>query len=179
MTGHAQILGVLGTSRPGGATATLARAVFSHFDNAALIDLSTLTIGPYSYTHAFRDDDFHALALRMGAAGAIIFASPVYWYCMSAQMKTVFDRLTDLTGVYKPIGKSLASKAMFVVATGGAPAPPESFTRPFADTAGYFNMRWGGFLYAPGQAVSAPETRRAAQAFARNIVAALPGPAGT
>jgi len=81
----------------------------------------------------------------MARADVIVFASPVYWYSMSAQMKTFFDRLTDLTGGdLKPVGKSLAGKTMFVIAAGGSPATPDSFVRPFADTAGYFNMRWGG-----------------------------------
>ena len=69
----------------------------------------------------------------------------------------------------KPVGKSLAGKTVFVVATGGSPSAPDSFVRPFADTASYFNMRWGGVLYAPGAATLSPETRNAARLFAAHI----------
>ncbi|VAV91820.1 hypothetical protein MNBD_ALPHA05-1636, partial [hydrothermal vent metagenome] len=36
---------------------------------------------------------------------------------------------------------------------GGSPLPPASFEPPFSETARYFNMRWGGMLYQPGDAV--------------------------
>jgi len=115
----------------------------------------------------------------MARADVIVFASPVYWYSMSAQMKTFFDRLTDLTGGdLKPVGKSLAGKPVFTIATGGSPSAPDSFVRPFADTAGYFNMRWGGLLYAQGAGELPPETIQAAKNFAGRIRnAALSGEA--
>ena len=172
MTMQSPILGVLGSARSGGNTGSLARAVFSHLDNAALIDLNSLAINPYSYDEAHESDDFHALAEKMTAARAIVFASPVYWYSMSAPMKTVFDRMTQMTDIYKPLGKSLAGKPMFVIGTGSVAAAPASFEAPFAETAGYFDMNWSGLLYVRGATVNAPETARAAKAFAENITAA-------
>ena len=58
--------------------------------------------------------------------------------------------LSDLTDAHKPIGKSLAGRAAFLIGTGGSPKPPASFEAPFADTAGYFNMYWGGLYYEQG-----------------------------
>jgi len=145
-----EILGILGTSNNDGNTRALARAVFEDLPDAELINLSDLEIAPYDYQHRQGGDDFIALAEKMTAAKAVVFASPVYWYAMSTQMKTFFDRLTDLTDYAKPIGKSLGGKSAFLIATGGSPAPPASFEPPFAETARYFNMNWGGMLYGQG-----------------------------
>ena len=138
-----------------------------------LADLSALTIGPYSYDYAYANDDFLPLARDMLKAKSIILASPVYWYAMSAQMKLFFDRLTDITDPpYKTIGKQLAGKTMFVVATGGKATAPSCFEEPFSSTAGYFNMIWGGMLYRAGADVLSDEDRLAAQAFATEIATA-------
>ena len=164
-----EILGILGTSNNDGNTAALARAVFEGLPNAELINLSDLEIAPYDYQHRQGGDDFPTLAEQMAAAKTIVFASPVYWYAMSAQMKIFFDRLTDLTEPHKALGKSLGGKSAFLIATGGSPAPPASFEPPFAETACYFNMVWGGMLY--GQA---GEARPAgAHAFAGKIATSL------
>ena len=142
------ILAILGTSRSDGNTAKLVNGVISHLNNASLVDLQHFTIAPYNYDNLYHDDDdFLSLAYAMTKAQAIIFASPVYWYSMSAPMKTLFDRLTDLTRIHKNMGKALSGKSMFVIATGGSPQAPTSFAAPFAQTASYFNMHWGCLLY--------------------------------
>ena len=164
---------ILGSSRSDGETARLARETARHVEGAEFVDLAALAVGPYDYDYRNRGDDFLPLAQKMVRARSIVFASPVYWYSMSAQMKAFFDRLTDLTDPpYKTLGKSLAGKAMFAVATGGSDEAPESFLRPFADTAGYFDMRWGGLLYARGaDGPLSDAAARAAQDFARRIEA--------
>ncbi|GJL92762.1 flavodoxin family protein [Hyphococcus sp.] len=160
------ILALNGSSRADGDTARLLSAALRPLDDVERFDLDALRIGPYSYEHANADDDFLPLAQRMLKARTIILASPVYWYSMSAQMKALFDRLTDLTDMpYKPLGKQLAGKTMFVVATGSDDAPPVSFAPPFEDTAGYFNMRWGGMLYRAGRDALSAEDILAARSF--------------
>ncbi len=166
-------LAILGSSRADGETARLLNAVLSHLPHAEMIDLNALQIGPYSYSHANADDDFLPLARAMLKAKAIVLASPVYWYAMSAQMKIFFDRLTDLTDPpYKTIGKQLMGKTLFTVATGGSPQAPECFLPPFEDTAGYFNMRWGGMLYRRGADSLTEQDLAEAKAFADEIKAA-------
>lgn len=168
-----QHLFILGSSREDGQTARLTQEVFAHLNDAALIDLAALKINPYSYDHAHKDDDFLPLARAMLKAKTIILASPVYWYSMSAQMKTFFDRLTDLTDPpYKAIGKQLAGKTMFAVASGGSAAAPTCFEEPFSATAGYFGMRWGGMLYRRGADAPGEDDRLAAESFARTIITA-------
>lgn len=150
---EAAILGLVGSARGDGDTARLARAVFNGLDDARLVDLKDYRIAPYDYAEVYADDDFHLLAGAMTKARIIVFASPVYWYSMSAPMKIFFDRLTDLTGSRKPLGKSLAGKSAFLIASGGSAAAPAAFEPPFADTARYFRMGWGGMLYAADGAI--------------------------
>jgi multimeric flavodoxin WrbA len=140
-------LGLIGSSRDDGNTGALMRAVFRPLVDARVADLGDFFVGPYDYAYGNAGDDFLPLAHAMTKARVIVFASPVYWYSMSAQMKAFFDRLTDLTETHKAWGKSLAGKTAFLVATGGAPAPHPAFEPPFAETAHYFDMHWGGALY--------------------------------
>ena len=167
------VLAINGSSRADGETARLLAAALRPLDNVVQFDLGALRVGPYSYEHANAGDDFLTLARAMLKARAIILASPVYWYSMSAQMKAFFDRLTDLTDPpYKPIGKQLAGKVMFVVAAGGSQSAPLSFAPPFEDTAGYFNMRWGGMLYRRGADALSAEDIAAAREFSERIAGA-------
>jgi multimeric flavodoxin WrbA len=164
------ILAINGSSRADGETARLLQATLRPLDDVMQFDLGALRIGSYSYSHANSDDDFLTLARAMLKARTLILASPVYWYSMSAQMKTFFDRLTDLTDApYKALGKQLAGKTMFVVATGSRDAPPLSFVEPFSGTAGYFNMRWGGMLYRRGADALSAEDIIAAREFSERI----------
>ena len=149
--GPIRTLGILGSARDDGKTAALTSAVFQHLDDAAIVDLNDFAIAPYTYDGARGGDDFPALARLLNEADAIVFASPVYWYSMSGPMKVFFDRLTDLTDHYKPIGKALAGKSAFLIATSNSAEPPACFEPPFADTARYFNMHWGGMLHTQGQ----------------------------
>ncbi len=162
------IFGLLGSARGEGHTGTIARAVFDRLDDARLFDLDDVAVGPYRYDYANEDDDFLPLAFKMTRARAIVFASPVYWYSMSGPMKLFFDRLTDLTETHKTWGKSLAGKTMFVIASGGSPAPHAAFEPPFSETAGYFDMAYGGMLYGQRGAIDDD----AASAFAARIRAA-------
>jgi multimeric flavodoxin WrbA len=165
-----RILGLLGSSRKDGNTGALAAAVFAHLDDARLIDLGGLSIAPYDYGYRHEADDFLPLARLMTQADAVVFASPVYWYSMSAQMKILFDRLTDLTRKHKTLGRRLAGKSAFVIATGGGAVPP-GFETPFSETARYFDMRWGGMLYASfdQDRRMSPEHHKSAATFAGRI----------
>ena len=137
---------ILGSARPDGETR---RAVDIAFPagTAELVVLPDFTIGGYDYRHFNAGDAFGGIAQRMAETGKIVFATPVYWYTMSAPMKIFFDRLSDLTENLKSLGKSLAGKQVWVIATGTEAVLPEGFEVPIARTAGYFGMSYRGSAY--------------------------------
>lgn len=167
---------ILGTSRPDGNTRMLVDAAFPA-GAARIIDLADLVIAPYDYRNGSSADDFLAVARRMAEAPAIVFATPVYWYAMSAHMKTFVDRLTDLTKWEKPLGRSLGGKIAFLLATSASGAAPAGFEAVFAETARYFSMRWGGMLHAgfdEDRTLEAP-VRRGAALFGETVFALAQG----
>src|SRR5882724_712271 len=137
---------ILGSARPDGETR---RAVDIAFPpgSVQLVALPHCVIGGYDYDHANAGDDFSAVADAMTTAQTIIFATPVYWYAMSAPLKIFFDRLTDLTENLKAHGKALAGKSVWMIATGTEAELPEGFEIPFARTADYFGMVYCGSAY--------------------------------
>ena len=137
---------ILGSARPDGETRKAVDIAFPP-GTVALAILPSHAIGGYDYGHANAGDDFAAIADAMVAATAVVFATPVYWYAMSAPLKIFFDRLTDLTENLKAKGKALAGKPVWVIATGTEAQLPEGFEVPFARTAAYFGMTYRGAAY--------------------------------
>lgn len=130
-----------------GKTWELTRTLHTYLDDAQLINLSDYSISFYDYTHQNKDDDFLEIAQHMLTSDTIIFATPVYWYAMSAQLKIFFDRLTDLITLRKEIGRKLAAKSVAFIATGHDAIIPEGFEVPFKRTAEYLDMHFKGYLY--------------------------------
>ena len=164
---------ILGSARSGGETR---RAVDLAFPQGAarLMNLPDFVFGGYSYDHLNAEDSFGVIADAMAAAEKIVFATPVYWYAMSAPMKVFFDRLSDLTENRKPRGKALAGKSVWVIATGTEAELPEGFEVPFARTAGYFGMQYRGgiYLYTGKDAVRRMAGEEAVKRFGAAVVAA-------
>jgi multimeric flavodoxin WrbA len=66
---------------------------------------------------------------------------------MSSQMKTFFDRTSDLITIRKDLGRGLEGKETFLVSTGTQASLPEGFEVPLKRTSEYFNMKYRGHLY--------------------------------
>lgn len=162
-------LTILGTSRSHGNTRLTLDAVLQ--DRAPVIDLNDHPLTPYDYTHQNGGDDFLGIARQLVEADTLVFATPVYWYSMSAQLKTFLDRLTDLTRVHKALGRTFKGKSLFLVASSSSPELPPGFVAPFELTAEYFDMRWGGAFHAYFEAdlVLSPEAEAQARAFGQLI----------
>lgn len=161
---------VLGTARDNGNT----RILLDRLDPngcAELIDLTSKDIGYYDYQHDNSQDEFLAVAESLLAFQTIVFCTPVYWYAMSAQLKTFFDRLTDLLQIRKDIGRSLAGRDTWLVATGTGDALPVGFEVPFARTSKYFDMNYRGALYIQirDDFSIPPETMECIRKFASQI----------
>ena len=115
--------------------------------NANLVVLSRHHIGGYDYVHSNDDDDFRLVVDAILKNGRIVFATPVYWYAMSAPLKIFFDRLTDLLETAKASGRALRGKKVWMIASGTEDALPDGFEVPFRRTCEYFSMDYCGCAY--------------------------------
>jgi len=147
----ADVLLMLGSPRAEGNTAAAAGRLQAELGlkPRQLIDLRACDIGPFDYDPELERDDFRAVISRMINHRQIVFATPVYWYAMSGLMKTFFDRLTDLLldPEARPLGRALAGRRVWLLATGTDETLPDGFTVPFEKTASYFEMHWNSAFY--------------------------------
>jgi len=137
---------IFASSRSDGNTGKALEAVIAG-RNLEVINLREKNISPYDYQNRNREDDFLELAEKMTKSDVIIFATPVYWYTMSAQLKTFFDRFTDLITIRKDLGRALKGKLCYVIATGADTALPPGFESPISATCAYLDMIYKGSLY--------------------------------
>ena len=141
---------VMGSARGDGNTASAVLHLSQKIGaRAALTDLSKLTIIPFEYGRHDDHDDFRSVIRMMLESEHIVFATPVYWYSMSARMKVFFDRLTDLLvdPVDRKSGRALAGRNVWLLTTGTDDSLPTGFDVPFAQTAAYFGMIWRQAFY--------------------------------
>ena len=163
---------ILGSARSEGNTWQAVEAVMER-RAADIVDLKKLHIGHYDYENRNREDDFLPLAERMVAADCIVFATPVYWYAMSALLKTMFDRFTDLITIRKDLGRALKDKPCWVIACGAAHALPEGFEIPFRATCDYLEMQYKACFYAVAENKEriTAQSQKEAKAFAKRLFA--------
>lgn len=135
----ADTLIIAGSSRSDGETMLTVNRLNQVLD-AEVIELKNYNIGFYDYEYKNQDDDFISLSKKMLDAQKIIFATPVYWYAMSAPMKSFIDRFSDLVRIRKEEGRQMKDKEMYLLVNGSAPEMPEYFARPFEDTCAYLDM---------------------------------------
>lgn len=161
---------VLASSRSAGNTRTLVDLAFPAA-NYALEDLCKLKVGYYSYEGVNAADDFLALIGRLQQHDLWVIATPLYWYSMSAQAKTLLDRLTDLITTHKDQGRQLRGKHLAVLCSGTDPSSPDGFEEPFRLTCSYLGMRYRGTHYSQFHGVSphSPQARQLAEAFIRRL----------
>ncbi|MFT7121651.1 MAG: multimeric flavodoxin WrbA [Neolewinella sp.] len=135
---------LLASSRPNGDT----RKVADHLAlqlKAEVIDLTQFTIHPYRYEQDYPegDDFFRVIETMVLPHDQIIFASPLYWYSMSGQMKIFFDRLSDLLESRKELGRQLRDKRMSVLSCANDEEITDTFYAAFRLTAEYLGMEYG------------------------------------
>lgn len=140
------ILIIFGSSRSDGNTRMMVDFLLEKLP-ADWIELSKYEFGYYDYEYQNQDDDFPKLADQMLQYEQIIFCTPVYWYAMSAVMKTYFDRLSDLTRIHKGKGRGMAGKKMYALCCSSDQEEYEGFFMPFEKTAGYLDMDYGGHIH--------------------------------
>ena len=161
---------IFGSARSEGNTKKALEAVLGE-RNVEVVNLLDKQVAYYSYERPQEDDDFLDIAQKIVGSDIIIFATPVYWYSMSAQMKTLFDRLTDLISLRKDLGRSLKGKTCYLVSTGTDEILPTGYEEVFERTAQYFDMQFGGSFYyhvQKGEPMN-EETKHSAQRFGDKI----------
>ncbi len=142
-------IAVIGSSRRNGNTGNLIDLIANKLD-IEVIDLSLKNISTFDYEHNNINDDFLTLMELILKHDNIIFASPVYWFAMSAQIKIFIDRMSDFLSVdeLKDKGRQLRGKVGYVVSTSISEEIDDSFIESFTKTFNYLGLGFGGFIHA-------------------------------
>lgn len=141
---------IFGSARSDGNTAAIVQHLSAKLGRQTQVcDLSKLQIEPFTYGRSDDRDDFRTVVAMMLQSDHIVFATPVYWYSMSATLKVLFDRFTDLLRDPNDriTGRALAGRNVWLLSTGTDERLPPGFDVPFALTAGYFDMVWRQAFY--------------------------------
>ena len=139
---------IFGSARNDGATRKAVDSVFQDREHR-FVDLKTLNISAFDYTHKNLDDDFIPLIEEMIQYDTIVLASPVYWYAVSSHMKVFLDRWSDLLSVRKDLSYRLEGKNLFVITSFAAECPLGcvGFENPLRQGFNYMNINYGGCYY--------------------------------
>ncbi|MDU8886529.1 NAD(P)H-dependent oxidoreductase [Yeosuana sp. MJ-SS3] len=139
---------VIGSSRSNGNTRRVVDQLISLSSDIDIIDLNSYNIGFYDYDFKNRNDDFFPLFLKILEYDTIIFATPIYWYTMSAQIKTFLDRISDVLHEDKKVfGRKLRGKNLATISCGSDNEIFDGFTMPFEQTSNYLGMNYLGHLH--------------------------------
>lgn len=141
-------IAIIGSSRRNGNTGKLVDWIAREL-KIEVIDLNTKNITPFDYQNKNINDDFLPMMGHILKYENIIFASPVYWYSMSAQMKTFIDRMSDFLAIeeIKDTGRELRNKTGHIVSTSISEAAGDSFIDSFTNTFGYLGMTVGHSIH--------------------------------
>jgi len=115
-------------------------------------------------------DDMQALYPKLRQAHALVLASPVYWFNMSAQMKLFMDRCYALI---EPKGHAFAGKRIGIVLTYGAPdifsSGGVNALRAFQDAFHFTGAKIVGMVYTAAWQAGEVKSNRAALKEARDL----------
>jgi len=137
---------IYGAARKEGNTRQVVDAVAQKL-SADVFDVSDYKISFYDYEHNNRDDDFLPLIETLLKYDSWIFASPIYWYTMSAQLKVFVDRITDLLDIELEKGRKLRGLNAALITTGLEDLCPTCYEDVFINTFNYLEINYRGCLY--------------------------------
>lgn len=136
---------ILGSSRSEGDTKKVIDLVVKNQPHR-FMDLNKCSIAYYDYKNNNQNDDFIPLIKEMLHYQKWVFATPVYWYTMSAIMKTFIDRTTDLLTIEKDLGRQLRGKEAYVISSDHGERTP-AFEEVFQKTFEYLGIHYRGSLF--------------------------------
>jgi multimeric flavodoxin WrbA len=121
-------------------------------------------------------DDCDAIVGELMAADAVVFATPLYWYGMSGQMKLFVDRwsqsLRDKRIAFK---QAMAGKRVYVVIVGGDNPRFKALplVQQFQYIFGFMGMEFGGYVIGegsrPGEILADQRALREADSLRRQL----------
>ena len=161
---------VMGSSRSDGETHKMVEELAAQ-SGSPIIDLREKNISYFDYEHKNLDDDFFSTMEEILQYENIVFATPVYWFSMSAIMKTFFDRFSDLLHQRKDLGYQMKGKNMFLLTNSSTALLTRHFETPFEDTAKYLSMEYKGNVHGYSKNRELPEeVKNEIEEFASKIV---------
>lgn len=142
-----RILSLIGSSHQNGNTALVTKA-FAEISNSHIIDLGQKDISYYDYDHKNRHDDFLTVIQDfIENYDTLVIVTPIYWYTMSAEVKTFLDRISDLLTIEKETGRKLRGKSMALISQTEGDFFHEWFAEPIRLTAKYLGMEFKGHTH--------------------------------
>lgn len=144
---------IFGSARSKGNTFDAVNLITQKIDQYSYVDIADYTIKDFDYENKNSNDDFNGIIDQLLKHQTIIFASPVYWYTMSASMKRFIDRLSDLLSFNKEQGRLLRGKNLAVISSYSVhPEGIDGFETIFINTAKYLGMNYlGCYFYYSGE----------------------------
>ena len=186
---HKKVLVLLGSPRKKGNSFELAQGISAGVREAGgeveTVYLNGLKISPCQACNACHkedrsgcavDDDMQTLYPKISEADALVLASPVYWFTVSAQIKLFMDRwyafgaedYQALTGKKAAVAMSFGDADPFVSGCVNA-------LRTFQDAFSYVGIELAGMVYGsadePGEIKSNQELMGKAFQLGRTLVA--------
>ncbi|TDR20531.1 flavodoxin family protein [Marinicella litoralis] len=132
-----------GSSRSDGDTAAVVKQLAQLLDYE-IIDLRLLNFSDYDYLAENSHDEFLPTVRHIVAHyDHIVWATPVYWYSMSALMKRFLDRISDCLRIEKETGRQFRGMSMSLISVSNDERN-EAFETPFILTADYLGMSYLG-----------------------------------
>lgn len=147
---------VSGSPRKGGNTEIMAQAFAESAresgNTVTIKTMSSLKVNPclaceYCFTHdgvCVQKDDMAQILEEVDKADMLVFASPVYWFGLCAQIKCVIDRL------YARAKKGFHLKYTALLLDSGSPGVYESAIAEYKATNAYLHWEDRGIVTIPG-----------------------------
>lgn len=138
---------IFGSSRSDGNTKQLVEVITEQVEIDKVYDLNDYNIGYFDYSFDYKNDDYLSLMEDILKYDELIIVSPVYWYALSAQLKTFFDRFSDLLKSRKDLGYKLKGKKLYFISCGYDKQVYKGFETPVILTCKYLGMEYKGTFY--------------------------------
>lgn len=135
------------------------------FPKDRIVDLGLIEGVGFKYKGE-QSESLKELFLEILRHDEIVFATPVYWYTYSSELKAFIDSMSYLlVGENKSMGKSLKNKKLRMVSTGSDSFVPLGYQSSIIQTSIYFGMDYLGLNYCQSHLLKSKQTGTANSKF--------------